>query len=106
MKNPYTPTSNPAGVTYSASPRWLRRFVILNGILVAVPVMAYVLLYLLVAILNQREIDPITGAPVMYEHFVWIDVEPLFAVAFFLVPNLILAVTFIYGLVRPRRSNG
>ena len=79
---------------------------ILNGILVAVPVMAYFLLYLLVAIMNQREIDPITGDPVMHEHFVWIDVEPLFAVAFFLVPNLILAFTFIYGFVRPRRSKG
>jgi hypothetical protein len=35
-----------------------------------------------------------TGAPVVFQHFFWIDVDPWFATAYFLFPNGILAALF------------
>jgi hypothetical protein len=101
--NPYSPSLIPDGSSPS-SPGWLRRFVILNGFLLAVPGVVLLALYFVVWLANQREIDPITGDPVTYEHFVWIDVEPWGAIAYFLVPNLILAFIFVYWYRGARRQ--
>jgi hypothetical protein len=103
VMNPYAPPSTPDGSSLSSS-KWSRRFIILNLSLVALPAMILLALYSLVAFSNRMELDPATGDPVTYQHFVWIDAEPWTIAAYFLLPNVILAVTFAVWYHGARRS--
>jgi hypothetical protein len=89
--NPYSPTSTP-NLAAVSSPKWLRRFTILNLSLLAVPGIVLLVLYIVNASSNYWETDTASGDPVTYQHFVGIDVAPMAAALYFVVPNAILAV--------------
>lgn len=72
----------------------MRRFMILNAVLLAIPGIALLALYVSVALANQWETDVTTGDPVAYQHFVWVDVDSWATALYFLLPNTILAVAF------------
>lgn len=100
--NPYSPTSTP-NLAAAPSPRWLRRFTILNVSLLAVPGIVLLVLYIVNASANRWETDSASGDPVMYQHFVWIDVAPMAAALYFVVPNAMLAVALSVWYNRTRR---
>ena len=83
---------------------WLRWFTILNVCLLAVPGIVLLVLFFVYALSNHWEADPdpASGDPVTYQHFVWIDVEPLTAARYFVVPNAILAVALSVWHYRAR----
>ena len=75
----------------------------LNSALVLVPGLLLLAVYLLIEWSIRSQMKTSTGEPVLYEHSLWFDIEPLMAVAYFVVPNTILFVFFMYAFFRSRR---
>lgn len=107
MSNPYEAPS--ASVPSLPSPRWLRRFVVLNALLVAVPALAVFCLMAWARIELAIEAARNNGGPVTYQHFYWISVSPASwpLAVYFLIPNAILGAFYMrYRLLRRNSAAG
>ncbi|MBB3208788.1 hypothetical protein FHS27_004621 [Rhodopirellula rubra] len=90
LVNPYeAPSTSPDN---SDSPRWKRRFLVLNGLLVAVPVAIVLCSLVWSRIEFEIETAGYGGDPVTYQHHYWATgpANPWPLVAYFLVPNGLL----------------
>jgi len=104
--NPYQPAKEcVAGDT--VRPRWLRRFAILNMVLIAIPVLITLVSYM--DFLFDIAIRPnnINGDPVTYQHQHFSVSGPGWsAVAYFMLPNLVLFAIFCWSIaVRRAQAN-
>lgn len=94
VMNPYSSPTTAQSTSKMQAPPWLRRTVILNAMLVVLPLACLVVVYAFIRLSAARESATPTGDPVVYQHFFWINVDPWFAAAYFLVPNGILATVY------------
>jgi hypothetical protein len=94
VTNPYIPPRTAESLSTTQSPTWLGRSIILNVTLLSIPLVALVGAYAYIRLSTAWESATQTGDPVVYQHFFWINVDPWFAIAYFLVPNGILAGLF------------
>ncbi len=87
--NPYAPTANAAATP--DKPRWLRRTVALNVILLALPIVLVTVELLALSVLVAMEAAQPGADPVTYQHSVWV-VGPGWGwwIPYFLIPNAIL----------------
>ncbi|TWU35601.1 hypothetical protein Q31b_50360 [Novipirellula aureliae] len=88
--NPYVPPAENAASSRVRA-RWLRRFLILNGVLLAIPISIALFIYGSMKIELALQPDTNNGDPITYQQdfmFVSGPVWPIFAL--FVVPNLIL----------------
>ena len=84
---------------------WLRRLIILNGTLLIIPLTCLMVAYAFIRLSTAWESATQPGAPIVYQHFFWINVDPWFALAYFLVPNGILAALFARWRFRSTKRN-
>jgi hypothetical protein len=75
----------------------------LNAALILVPGLLLLAVYLSIEWSIRAQMGTSAGGPVLYEHSIWFDIEPMTAVAYFAVPNTILFVFFMYRFSRSRR---
>ena len=97
MSNPYTPTTTQS-IGRTRSPRWWRRLAILNATLIIVPAAVVLVIYLWVKRFGGLVPPATQGDPVLYEHTVWVEVDPWGLAA--LIPNGILLAMFVAWWVR------
>ena len=103
--NPYSsPTTAESLSAIKPSP-WLRRLIILNGTLLIIPLICLVVAYAFIRLSTAWESARQLGDPIVYQHFCWINVDPWFAIAYFLVPNGILAALFARWRFRSTKRN-
>lgn len=101
--NPYDPP-NDSNETAGGRNRWVRRFLMLNGILLAFPVSIITFVYGSLWIETALLPDTINGDPVTYQHeFIGISGPVWPMVAFFVVPNIVLFAVYAVS-VFVRRS--
>ena len=103
MINPYSPTTTQPIGRLSA-PQWWRRFAILNAALIIVPAAVVLLIYLWVKLYGGLVPAATEDGPVLYEHTVWVEVDPWGLVAFILLPNGILLAMFVAWWFRLPKS--
>ncbi|QDT04911.1 hypothetical protein K227x_33080 [Rubripirellula lacrimiformis] len=102
--NPYQPPIASANKTVGST-RWIRGFLILNGVLMAIPVLIALFTYVSLKIEFAMQPNNINGDPVTYQHeLVSVPGSVWPIVAFFLVPNLILLTKFTLSAVGQRRG--
>lgn len=99
MPNPYSPTSQTDDKP-RATPKWLRRFFILNAVLMAIPTVLWIAVYAVNSLANNFRVDPATKDPVTYQHVVWVDIHVSVFAIYFLVPNMIFAIVFAVSRIR------
>ena len=103
--NPYSSPTTTESLSTIQPPPWLRRLIILNSTLLIIPFVCLVVAYVLIRFSTAWESVTQTGDPVVYQHFFWINVDPWFATAYFLVPNGILAALFARWRFRSTNKN-
>lgn len=103
--NPYSSPTTHESRKSTQSPAWLHRIIVLNLTLLFIPVVCLVAVYTFIHLSSFWESATQTGAPVVYQHFFWIDVDRWFAAAYFLVPNGILAALFTRWKFRSTKDN-
>lgn len=94
MTNPYASPETVQSLATRQPPRWLRRAIILNALLLTIPLIGLTVFYAFICLSAACESATQTGDPVVYQHFFWITIDPWFASAYFTVPNGILAGLF------------
>ncbi|MFN7626452.1 MAG: hypothetical protein ACK5PZ_06445 [Pirellula sp.] len=99
MSNPYSPTTTQS-IGGAKAPRWWRRFAILNAALIIAPATVVLFIYLWVKLFGGLVPAATEGGPVLYEHTVWIEVDPWGLAALFLIPNGILLAMFVAWWLR------
>lgn len=99
MSNPYSPTTTQS-IGGAKAPRWWRRFAILNAALIIVPATVVLFIYLWVKLFGGLVPAATEGDPVLYEHTVWVEVDPWGLAALFLIPNGILLAMFVAWWLR------
>jgi hypothetical protein len=103
VTNPYAALSQPSFSNATKS-RWIRRFLILNAVLIVVPTLTLLAIYLWIELSIKSQTKPATNGPVLYEHSVSVDVDPWVPVACFAIPNMILAMAFAFSRFCSRRN--
>lgn len=98
--------STPATAAFKsrAKPRWLRRALILNGVLLAILMFLALVVFCWIWLDSEWEAATTAGDPVTYQHFIWIEVQLWPAVAYFLIPNGILLAAFFAWYNRERNT--
>ena len=99
MSNPYAPASRTDDKPQS-SPKWLRRLLILNAVLLAIPVVLWIAIYGVNLLPDNVQVDPTTGDPATYQHVVWVEINLSAFASYFLVPNMIFAIVFAVSRIR------
>jgi hypothetical protein len=99
VSNPYAPTSR-TDDKLRVTPKWLRRFFILNAVLLAIPTVLWIAVYAVNSFANNFRVDPATKDPVTYQHVVWVDINISVFVIYFLVPNMIFAIVLAVSRIR------
>ncbi len=79
------------------------RALALNAALIAVPALVWLVAYLWDQWTFEWEEHPLTGDPVLHQSYFWFTIEPVVIVAYFAIPNLILAG--IYACFNFRRGS-
>jgi hypothetical protein len=102
VTNPYTPPTHRSDNLLTGR-HWLRRFLMLNSALILVPGLLLLAVYLSIEWSIRSQMKTSAGGPVLYEHSLWFDIEPLMAVAYLAVPNTILFAFFMYAFFRSQR---
>lgn len=101
--NPYEPPEKAVLVPQRAALKWKRWFVVLNGVLVAIPALMVLIAYISVQIemyiANYSLADLVTfDSELSYEGPAWMPF------VYFLVPNVLFAVGLVV-VVNGRRAN-
>ena len=100
--NPYEPPNERIS-NKAASTGWLRRFLILNGVLLAVPVSITLLIYATLRVDLAMKPDNINGDPVTYQQeFIGVSGPIWPVISFFVIPNLILIAVFGWSVLVQR----
>jgi len=99
VSNPYSPTTTQS-IGRTRSPRWWRRLAILNATLIIVPAAVVLVIFLWVKLFGGLVPAATEGGPVLYEHTVWVEVDPWGLAALILIPNGILLTMFVVWWLR------
>lgn len=82
-----------ANIKGMSTGRWLATAIVLNLILVGLVSALYVTLWGLNRFVQQRT-SQLDGLPSVTQHYVWIEINPLYFVALFALSNLLLLVAY------------
>ncbi len=86
MNNPYSASST-ADTDSRLKPPVFRSALLLNATLIAIPIAIGSTAYLWAYMSAMWETAMTTSDPVAFQHFYSVDINPWFAIAYFLVPN-------------------
>ncbi|MEO1526234.1 MAG: hypothetical protein AAFX06_12410 [Planctomycetota bacterium] len=101
--NPYDPPADDARSI--RRPRWIRNFLILNAVLVAIPIMLVVGVTVLIWIQIRMATSTMEGDPVTHQVQFTGFTGPIWPLAiFFLVPNVLLLLRLLFSQARYSRA--
>ena len=102
--NPYEPTTIEPDEPRRGS-NWIRRIVILNAVLAAIPVSVAAYAYFSMQLELRRQTDSYTDGPIVYEiEFVGFSGSAWPILAYFLLPNLLMLVFLVFRTRSQRKT--